>query len=251
MLYFILFLSGIISAFINTMAGGGSVINMAILIFAGVPSTVAIGTNRIAILMQNIVAVHQFHHKHKKIELKTKSVIPAVLGAMIGSIWGANISSANFDKIFSVVLIGMMFVLFIPKKKRDITKQVPPLLEILIFLFVGIYGGMIQTGVGFLLLIALNKVENLDLVSANAYKLFIVLCYLPVSLIIFFINGGVIIKYGIPLGLGSAAGAYIASNLAIKKGAGIVKIELFIAILDSLFRLLGGFSYFESIFEVR
>lgn len=249
MIYLILFCSGIISALINTMAGGGSVINMAVLLFAGVPSTIANGTNRIAILLQNIVGVHQFHSKHKRIELRKYSVIPAILGAIIGSFWGANLESFVFDKIFSVVLIGMMFVLFIPKKKRENKKRIPIFAEIIIFILIGFYGGMIQTGVGFLLLVSLNKIENLDLVSANAYKLFIVLCYLPVSILIFLVNGNVIFKYGIPLGCGSMVGAYIASNLAIKKGTGFVKVILFVAILVSLFKLLGGFDYLISLLK--
>ena len=244
----LLFFSGIVSAFINTMAGGGSVINMAVLIFAGVPSTVANGTNRVAILLQNIVGVHQFHNKHKKIKIRKYSVIPAVLGAVVGSVVGAKLPSAMFDKLFSVVLIGMLFVIFMPKKSQKINKGISPVLEVFIFVIVGLYGGMIQTGVGFLLLLTLNKIENLDLVSANAYKLFIVLCYLPVSLFIFFLNGNVIFKYGIPLGLGSMVGAYVSSNLAIKKGAGVVKVVLLIAIMISLFKLLGGFDWLAGVF---
>jgi len=56
----ILIIAGVLVGFINTLAGGGSAISLAVLMMMGLSPTMANGTNRIAILLQNIVAIGRF-----------------------------------------------------------------------------------------------------------------------------------------------------------------------------------------------
>ncbi|MDO8896014.1 MAG: TSUP family transporter, partial [Bacteroidales bacterium] len=58
-----LIVSGVFVGFINTLAGGGTIISMAIFLFLGLPIDVANGTNRIAVVLQNITSVSTFHQK--------------------------------------------------------------------------------------------------------------------------------------------------------------------------------------------
>ena len=97
--YLIIFLAGCGAGFLNTVGGGGSLITLPILIFTGLPSATANGTNRIALLMQNIVAVTNFKRKgyfYPKIALLLG--IPAVIGSLIGS----NIAVSLSDDIFNI-----------------------------------------------------------------------------------------------------------------------------------------------------
>ena len=59
-LYPALFAAGLVSGALNVVAGGGSFLVLPLLIFAGLPPTVANGTNRVAILVQNVGAVWSF-----------------------------------------------------------------------------------------------------------------------------------------------------------------------------------------------
>ena len=59
----ILVLVGCVAGFLNVMAGGGSLLTIPVMIFMGVPGPVANGTNRIAILAQNITAATTFFKK--------------------------------------------------------------------------------------------------------------------------------------------------------------------------------------------
>ena len=61
--FIILLICGIISGFINTVAGGGSFLTLPILIFMDLPVSIANGTNRVQIVMQNIFAVSGFKSK--------------------------------------------------------------------------------------------------------------------------------------------------------------------------------------------
>ena len=78
-----------------------------------------------------------------------------------------------------------------------------------------------------------------ELVKANALKVFIVLMYTPIAIIIFQINGQINWQYGLTLGAGTMIGGFIASRLAITKGAGFVRWVLIIVILLTAARSFG------------
>jgi hypothetical protein len=84
------------------------------------------------------------------------------------------------------------------------------------FLLVGVYGGFIQAGVGFLQL-ALSSVLGLDLVRGNAVKVLLVLLQTVVSLAIFAFNGKVAWGPGLALAVGSVLGGYVGVCLTVLK----------------------------------
>ena len=59
----LLFLVGLIAGALNVIAGGGSLLSLPVMIFLGLPPTVAHGTNRVAILLQNVGASWSFHRR--------------------------------------------------------------------------------------------------------------------------------------------------------------------------------------------
>ena len=58
-----LVLSGIVVGVINTLAGGGAIIIMTLFMVLGLPINVANGTNRIAVVLQNLTATLAFLRK--------------------------------------------------------------------------------------------------------------------------------------------------------------------------------------------
>lgn len=96
---------------------------------------------------------------------------------------------------------------------------------------IGIYGGFIQAGVGFLLIPAIALLLGYELVKTNAVKVFIVASYNLVSLIIFFLNGKVNVPYGLVLAFGNMTGAWIAASFSVKKGARWVRWIVFAAVI--------------------
>jgi uncharacterized membrane protein YfcA len=105
----------------------------------------------------------------------------------------------------------------------------------------GFYGGFIQVGIGFLLMISLHRVLRLTLVYVNLHKVFIVMIYTIPALIIFIITGNVNWIYGFSLAIGTAVGAWWSAKLAVKKGEKIIRGILIVAIIIMSFKLLGGF----------
>ncbi len=219
-----------------------------LLIFLGLPANVANGTNRIAILLQNVVGVASF--KQQKVldqKIGFQLGLPAAIGAFIGALLAADLDEQLLEYIIAGVLIMMFFlVIFKPDKwlkGDDSVNEKPGILKMIIFFFIGVYGGFIQAGVGFFLLAGLVLGAGFDLVKANALKVFIVLLYTPIALAVFMYNGQVDYMVGFTLAIGNMLGAYIASRLAVKKGAKFVRYILLFALIAMAAKLFGLFDF--------
>jgi uncharacterized membrane protein YfcA len=236
----VLIVSGVAVGFINTLAGGGSVISLSVLMLMGLPAPVANGTNRIAIAIQTLTATTVFRKK-KVLDLRKGTLlgIPAALGSILGAYIAIDINEAVFEKAFAVImLIMLIFVFYNPRKflegKQELIDKKVTILQCILFFILGIYGGFVHVGIGYFLLAALILNAGYDLVRANAVKVLIVLLYIPFSFVVFLVMSDINWSYGLIMATGSVTGAYIASSMAVKKGIPFVKwtvvvISIFLA----------------------
>lgn len=240
---------GIIAGFLNTTAGGGSLITMPLLVFLGLPSAVANGTNRIALMVQNITAISSFKSKgYFNWKLGLTFGLPAVFGSIIGSGIAVSLSDELFNKILAVVMILVLgLIIFQPQKKLAANEEElnmkKKIIGIIAFVFVGLYGGLIQAGVGFIIIAVLTLVTGFSLVRINSLKVFIVMIYMFSSLIVFIFNGKVDWVLGLVLSVGNATGAYLGSAFSVKKGDKWIKVVLSAAIIIMSMKLLGIFKF--------
>ncbi len=242
--FLLVILIGLIAGFINTLAGSGSIISIVMLMSLGLPPNVANGTNRIAILMQNIVGVASFK-KQKVFEWKEGIwlAIPAVIGATIGAFSAVNLKNDIMEVVIAFILLFMLGILIIKpdkwiKGQAGKFKEKPSILQIIIFFFIGLYGGFIQAGVGFFLLAGLVLSAGFDLVKSNAIKMLIVLLYIPFTIAIFAYNHQINYLLGFMLGLGNMLGAFIGSKISVKWGPKFIRYFLIIIILGFTIKLL-------------
>ncbi|NQV30647.1 MAG: sulfite exporter TauE/SafE family protein [Candidatus Marinimicrobia bacterium] len=232
------------AGFINVLAGGGSFLTLPLLIFLGLPPNLANGTNRLAILMQNTFAVGNFvKQKVYPGQFALKAALFAVPGGIIGAWLATLVSNAQFKFSLAIVMIIMsLFTLFTANKQKGdpidpeayIGKWLGPGIA---YFFVGIYGGYIQAGVGFLVLSVLLW-QNINLVHGNAVKLTIIFFFTAMALPIFAWNGQVNWSMGVILGVGSMFGAWLGTHVAIKKGHKFIKHVVTIAVIIFAIKLL-------------
>ncbi len=238
---------GFAAGFINTVAGGGSMLTLPLLMFLGLPANIANGTNRIAILFQNIIGVNTFR-KNKILNLKKdyRLAIPATAGSIIGAMFAVELNEAIMQKVIAVVMVIMLFmVVFKPesrlKAKADRQAAKPSVLQYIIFFVIGLYGGFIQLGIGFLLIAGLVWGCGFDLIKTNAVKVFIILSYTIFALAIFIWNRQVDFASGLILASGNMTGAWFGAKFTIKGGAKYVRYILIIALVIVTVKLLGVF----------
>lgn len=244
-LYPLVIAAGFLAGFINTFAGSGSLITLPMLIFLGLPANIANGTNRIAIIMQNAVAVGSFGQQ-KVLDLRRGLIlaIPAVLGALVGAQIAVSLDEHAMRRVIGVLmLIMLIIVLARPRRwlegRPERLANRPGWMQMLIFFAIGIHGGFIQAGVGIFLLAGLVLGAGYELVRANAVKLLIVLCFTPLALAVFIYNGHVQWYAGLILGIGNMAGAWVASRMAVKRGAVFARWVLIAVLLIAGSALLG------------
>ncbi len=239
----LLIVVGIISGFVNILAGGGSLLTLPILIFLGLPPSVANGTNRIAILFQGIVSTAGFRSKGViTMPFSLYFGISAMLGAIIGAQIAVDIKGETFNKILSIIMVFVVTYLVIHRKTNyeDYIERITGKylwISIILFFFIGIYGGFIQAGTGFLMLLVLSGINQFSLVKSNAIKVFVALIYTISAVVIFIINDKVNWQYGLTLAIGNAIGGWVTSRWSVKKGDGFVKIFLIIMVLIMAIKL--------------
>ena len=241
----LILVTGVVAGIINVMAGGGSLLTLPVLIFMGLPSATANGTNRVAIEVQNIIAVLGFRSKGvSNFKLSILFAIPALVGAIVGARIAIDLPDTLFNQILAgIMVMALALILWNPTrrlKQSEITMTpTRRLVAVLVFFFVGIYGGFIQAGVGFLLIAALVLVTGLDLVKTNSHKVFIIAVYTISALATFALEGKVDWVLGLVLAVGNGAGGWIGSRFQVAKGEKWVRIVLVVAVLAMAVRLSG------------
>lgn len=222
---FLLFAAGgIASGIINTLAGSGSLITLPIFVFiCGLPAPVANGTNRIGVLLQNIVAVRGFRKMGATdFEGSAWLVGPAVVGGIVGSLIAVELNERWMNYTLGGLMVFMFFVLllkperWIRESRVDARRNKHPL-TVLVFFLIGIYGGFIQAGVGIFLLAGLVLISHYSLKAGNGIKLLIVLALTIPATLVFFWHEQVHLGYGILMavfqGIGAWFGVWFAARI--------------------------------------
>lgn len=234
--YLLLIALGFIAGFLNTVAGGGTLLTLPILIFMGLPAPLAQGTNRVAILLQTFTAVRGF--KSKGVSTYPFSLyvgIAALIGSIIGAYLALDFDGKAFNRMLAVVMIMVLFLtIFNPNKNvATITEKLtgkPLVISLIVFFFLGIYGGLINAGIGFLMLIALPYINGMNLLRSNATKVFVAFVYTIGAVAVFAFNDK--IDYGLAavLSIGNVSGAWFGSRWSVKKDEKIIKMFLIVTV---------------------
>ena len=240
----VLILVGIIAGFINVMAAGGSMISVPVMVFMGIPGPVANGTNRIAILAQNVTAVFAFFRKgYSDFRLSITLALCAIPGAVAGAFIGTRLEGIWFNRTLAIIMLAVMLVMTVGGKASEKSSSSPLnrkrlVLGHLLMVVVGFFGGFIQIGVGFILLPILHKVLGLDMVRASMHKVFIIGTYTIAALIVFITQIELLWMLGICLALGNSIGAWIGAHIAVTKGEGLIKTVLNVVLVVFIIKLL-------------
>lgn len=235
--------AGLLAGVINTLAGGGSLITLPLLIFMGLPPVEANASNRVALFVQNIFAVQGF--RSKGVFLFPYSfwvAISAAIGAILGAKIAIDISGDLFRRILAVVMVLVMLMTVLKpyltkKNEGEIFTRGNIALSVFLFFFVGVYGGFIQAGVGFLVIAVLSNVHGLGMAKTNSIKVFAILIYTIFALVVFFIEDKIRWEYGLILAIGNATGGWLASRWSVGKDDKWIRLFLIITVVALAIKL--------------
>ena len=232
----LLIAAGAFAGFVNSIAGGGSLLIMPLLIFMGLPSAEANGTNRVAIFIQNIFSVAGYRSKGVYVfPFAIYVAIPAIIGAIIGSNIAVDISDQVFNRILAIVMLVVMAIsIFRPTlniNPEEILSTKKVWTSVIVFFFLGIYGGFIQAGIGFLIIATLTSIHGFNMAKTNSIKVFVILCYTLAAVAVFYIEGKIRWEYGLVLALGNSIGAWIGSRWSVGKSDRMIRMILLVMVV--------------------
>ncbi len=223
LIYFVvLIVAGILAGFVNTIAGGGSVITLPALMLLGMPADIANGTNRVGVAIQSLAAMREFS-RHGRLD--GPAILPVLAPTMGGSLLGALTASWIPVVLLKPLLLGTMMAMTVlmlvkpqfipPDDSVPFSLSERPWAGLWLFLS-GVYGGFVQAGVGFLLIATLAGVLRYDLARANALKMTCTAVFGCVALAVFTWRGQVDWVPGLVCGLATIIGVRLSVRYALK-----------------------------------
>jgi uncharacterized membrane protein YfcA len=255
-LYPLAILAGIIAGIVNTLAGSGSLITLPMLVFLGLPSNVANATNRVGVIMQNIVGVATFQRSGKlNLNNSLWLIVASIPGAIAGAYAASTLGEAQMDMIIGTIMVVMLFViLFEPEKwlrqQSAVREGRPSFWILLLFVAIGFYGGFIQASVGILILASLVLGLNYSLAHANAIKLALVLIVTLAAMIVFMGENLIAWGPGLLMAVGQSIGAWLAARFATtNQNAALWTRRLLIAVVIlAIFQFFGILDWLLGLF---
>jgi uncharacterized membrane protein YfcA len=235
-----LVVGGLFAGAINTVAGGGSMLTVPLLVLAGVPGNAANGSNRVGILTSNVAAVATFRRLGVDgLRHASRVVVPVVLGGLIGSFAvGRVLDDAAFERVFGLLIIPL--VILSVRRPTNATEEHAwsTAKVVIVFLLIGIYGGAFQAGVGLVLLAALTR-SGFDLVMSNSIKVIVNTAVTVVALPVFILNGDVEWVPALVLAAGFVVGGWLGAQASFRGGEVLIRRVMVVAALGLAGRLIG------------
>lgn len=237
----LVFLAGLVDA----IGGGGGIISLPAYLFAGLPTHMAIATNKLSSACGSSVATAKFI-KNKQVSLWLS--IPTIICAFSGSFIGARLSLLTDEEVLKFILLPVLVVaaLVVMNKKlfsdantgEKITKRVYIVASIAAFV-IGMYDGFYGPGTGTFLIIAMTVFGRLSTRQSNAQAKVINLTTNITSLMVFIMDGQVVWKLGIAAAICNMIGGYIGSSLVISKGEKIIRPVIVVMLILLAIKVLG------------
>ena len=233
----ILLTTGAVAGFINTFSGGGAMITVPALILMGMPADIANATNRVGTFQQSITSAIGFE-RAGKLEKRAAlpMLVPTMSGAALGALTATWIPVETFKPLILAVMIAFALVTLVlpevimpPEGARTYTLRERPIV-ILILFGSGIYAGMVQAGVGFVLMLVLAAGLRYDLTRTNALKVVCTGFFSIAALAVFIPTGHVDWVPAILIATGMTVGAVLSVRFALTVSQKVVKWLLFIMV---------------------
>ncbi|HBF7897808.1 TSUP family transporter [Clostridioides difficile] len=222
-------IGGFLAAFVDSIAGGGGLISMPVLMAIGVPVHLAIGTNKFAASAGCISSAYRYAKSGKINNNLLKKLVPFTIA---GSILGVRCVLSISEDILNVLVVVMILIVaiytFVSKSlgQEDNFESINKKnlrLGMLMALIMGFYDGFFGPGTGTFLTFGFIKIYGYDFLHASANTKILNLTSNITSLLLFMINGQVDYKIAIVFALVMIMGAYVGAKVAIKKGSKMIK----------------------------
>lgn len=241
-LFVILFAVAALAGGIDAIAGGGGLLTIPALLWAGLSPLQALATNKLQASFGSFTATYTYTRQGLINPLEHRLAIALTL---IGAVFGAwvvqQIDSSFLAKLIPILMIAFaLYFMFSPKlgdqeRHQRISKT---MFAVTAGFGIGFYDGFFGPGTGTFFVIAFVTLLGYSLPRATGGTKLLNFTSNIASLILFSFSGQVLWLLGLGMGLGQIIGSYLGSKLAIKHGSRLIRPLLVIISLLVSLRLL-------------
>ena len=247
-LYPLLFAASLIAGWIDSIAGGGGLITIPVLLGVGLPAQIVLGTNKFQASFGSFTAAHYYVRKGvAPLRQARPGIIFTFIGSAVGTWAVQQIEPGALNIVIPFLLLGIaIYLLFTPSVGE--TEQHPRLSSTLFFVLVfglslGFYDGFFGPGSRLILGARFVGLLGFDLLKATGYTKVMNFTSNVVSFALFLAGGHVLVTAGLVMAVGQIVGARIGSGMVIARGVKLIKpIFVVIVILTTLKLLYDRFA---------
>ncbi len=233
----------LVAGFIDSIAGGGGLISIPVLLIGGLPIHTLVATNKMASSMGTAVATFKYYREGY---MKPSIVLPCIAFALIGSAAGANVSLLADENIIRILMLLVIpvagFYVLRTKELGSDKEPLPKAKRIIVCgavaLGIGFYDGFYGPGTGTFLMLLLTGLGHLKITDAAGTTKAINLTTNVSALVVFLVNGAVLIPLGVTCGLFNIAGNYLGARLFTKKGSALCRPIILVVLVIFAIRVI-------------
>lgn len=225
-----------LAGFVDAVAGGGGLISLPAYIFAGVPIHNAVATNKLSSAAGTVVSTARLCRHHYA---DFRLAVPTVIAALVGSSMGAHVALLVSDKILKTMLLILLPVIAYyvlrkkdlePKEEKKISRKAQYIIATAASFLVGMYDGFYGPGTGTFLILIYTGMVKLDVLTAAGNTKLVNLASNISALLVFLINGVVLLPLGLAAAVFSIGGHYLGAGLVMKNGSKVVRVIILLVI---------------------
>ena len=225
-----------VASFVDAIGGGGGIISVPAYLLAGLPTHLALGTNKLSACIGTAVSTGRFiRNGYVDWKLSVPSVLFAVIGAHFGTRLQLAVDERNLKWLLLIVLPVIAIVILkqknLPETRREMNEKKRMAIVLAASLIVGTYDGFYGPGTGCFLILIFCNLAKLDLRTAAGNVKVVNLASNTGALFTSLMNGKVFLALGLIAALFSILGNYLGSSLAIKDGSKIIRPVILLVLI--------------------
>ncbi len=222
-----LFATGLAAGFVDSIAGGGGLITLPVLMSFGLGPKEALGTNKLqATFGSGSAAWHYTRAGAVGLNECGRGFLFSGLGAALGTLAVQQFDPAFLKRCIPVLLLAVgLYVLLKPKLgAEDLRPRISRgWFELIFGMGIGFYDGFLGPGTGTFWAMACVLGLGFNLVRATAYTKVMNFASNSSSLALFLISGKVLFLAGFTMGIGQWLGARLGAKVVLRRGTGFIR----------------------------
>lgn len=239
--YLILIAGATLSGFVDSIAGGGGIISIPLLLSVGIPPHAAIATNKLQASFGSFTSMMRYRQSGLfTFNTLIEGILCTAIGATTGAFLIQRIQADALGKVIPFVLLALLvYTIMSPKLGAADTKAKvsEKLIFVMFGLVLGFYDGFFGPGTGSFWTLALASLAGYNLKKATATTKVMNFTSNCISLIVFLLGGKVLFIVGFLMGAGQLTGAWVGTHLVIKKGTNFIRIFFILVVAATIINL--------------